>query len=187
VNKLTLLLACTLLISLANTSLAKDWRGIIPLHSSKADVIRLLGQPSDDENSHDTSNGKVIVLYSRKPCDRLFGIERWAVPADTVLQITVALKGLVLLKDLHLDLSKYKLEPADHGQGSYRNDDEGVSYNLWMGNLVSSITYGPAKRDAHLLCREEPRSISRSLTTHSTGMQISVALMRETSFVSVPG
>jgi hypothetical protein len=40
----------TIILSLSETSNAKDWRGIVPLHSTRADVTRLLG-PSPDANN----------------------------------------------------------------------------------------------------------------------------------------
>ena len=40
----------TIILSLSESSSAKDWRGIIPLHSTRDDVIRLLG-PSPDANN----------------------------------------------------------------------------------------------------------------------------------------
>ena len=36
----------TIILSLSETSDAKEWRGIIPLHSTRADVTRLLGPSS---------------------------------------------------------------------------------------------------------------------------------------------
>lgn len=154
-NKIIAAVACCLLMFMADVSLAKEWRGIIPLHSTRADVIRLLGEPTHDGDSYEMSEGRVSILYAGQPCERRFGVERWNVPADTVLEITVVLKKVLSVKDLHLDLGGFKKEPADYGQGSYRNDEEGISYNLWMTHLVGSITYGPTRNDAHLSCKEE--------------------------------
>ena len=41
------LLITLVFLSLAGVSSAKEWRGIVPLQSTRQDVTRLLGNPSD--------------------------------------------------------------------------------------------------------------------------------------------
>jgi hypothetical protein len=45
------LLACLMILLLAvmSEAFAKEWRGITPLKSTRADVERLLGKPNSDE------------------------------------------------------------------------------------------------------------------------------------------
>src|SRR6266849_4384328 len=45
-----IVLSFLLLLTGAVTSLAKEWRGIVPLHSTRADVERLLGVPTIDRS-----------------------------------------------------------------------------------------------------------------------------------------
>ena len=67
----------------------RGWHGIVPLHSTRQDVERLLG--SSREGCHCTyslGNANVFVQYSVEPC--LDVRERgWKVPKDTVINISV--------------------------------------------------------------------------------------------------
>ena len=56
-------LATIILVALCavGTANGKGWRGIIPLHSTRADVERLLGQPTEETS-------KYSVVY-RTPTD----------------------------------------------------------------------------------------------------------------------
>src|SRR5882724_13565967 len=83
----------TLGISLDEPSKAKGWRDIQPLHSTRADVERLLGPPTDKRDCiynictyylHD-----VNVQFNYSPGDCKSGRGAWDVPPDTVVNITV--------------------------------------------------------------------------------------------------
>lgn len=52
-------------------SQSKGWRGIVPLHSTRADVIRLLGPPNLDGDLYDLDNKTVHIEYSDGPCEKL--------------------------------------------------------------------------------------------------------------------
>jgi hypothetical protein len=138
---------------LADATLAQEWRGIIPLHSTRADVIRLLGQPDHNNGSYDVSDGRIFILYAEQPCEHHYGLRQWNVPPDTVLVITLKFKQSVRLEELSLDLNKFSKEPGHHGQVSYRNDEEGIVYDGWF-DRISSISYVPKKSDESLLCKE---------------------------------
>src|SRR5690349_5733501 len=114
-SKFTAAIAGGLLLFLADASPAKEWRGIIPLHSTRADVIRLLGKPDHDDNSYDVSEGQVFILYAQRPCERHFGLRPRNVSAGTVLQITLMLKQPGPIEEFGLDLKKFVKEPADYG------------------------------------------------------------------------
>jgi hypothetical protein len=44
-----MLCGIALALIVGNNAFAKEWRGIIPLHSTRADVEKLLGPPPNDE------------------------------------------------------------------------------------------------------------------------------------------
>ena len=52
---------CVVLISI-NSAYAKSWRGLEPLHSTRADVERLFGRPIDDKYGY--ACGYTIFLKS---------------------------------------------------------------------------------------------------------------------------
>src|SRR5580765_6270655 len=68
----------------------KGWQGIIPLHSTRTDVERLLGPPKTggSVSIYGTRTGLVEIDYASAPCKgRVLG---WNVSTDTVLEISVA-------------------------------------------------------------------------------------------------
>src|SRR5882762_233211 len=88
-NIIEIVLSITL-ISISS-SRVEGWKGIVPLHSTRADVERLLGPPvrlCEKGCSYDTKTLGVFVLYSGEPCDN--GDQNgWRVPPDTVISLTV--------------------------------------------------------------------------------------------------
>lgn len=83
---------------------AKEWRGITPLRSTRADVIRLLNQCSQQVEACAFSSAKeeVYILFSggltakEEDCAR-------RLPPETVVFIQVWPKARPRLSDLHLD------------------------------------------------------------------------------------
>lgn len=151
-------LCLCLLILLAYEQVeAKDWRGIIPLHSTRADVERLLGSPADPSKElaavYQLEKEVVSIFYaSGPPCgeDRFSG---WQVPRGTVVSITVSPKTKVRLSDLQIDLSRYKKTVDFHRRDNitYANEEEGESINVFLDE-VTYFTFFPAAKDKHLSC-----------------------------------
>lgn len=141
-------------------SQANEWRGISPLRSTRADVERLLGAPKtagQGISSYDIEGGLVSVIYSTGPCkDKT---NAWNVPLDTVIGIRVYLRVRPKLDDLKLDESKYAkaIEGDDLNIVTYRNDTEGIAYNVYEPDgSVSFIRYSPAAKDNNLRCNIPP-------------------------------
>lgn len=137
---------------------AKEWRGILPLHATRADVERLLGPPSVDRSYitfYELEKEEVSFNYARGPCGDESSV--WNVPRDTVTSIWVTPKrGSLKLNDLKLDESGYRKERDSHVWNivNYINEVEGISYQVDTGDdgRVTLIKYFPAERDAHLRC-----------------------------------
>ena len=107
--KHTTVIAILIIHALVVVVKAKEWRGIIPLHSTRVDVERLLGGASAKKQltTYQTKREAVSVLYaSGPPCGSDAGSE-WKVPKDTVVSITVSPKDRVLLSGLEIDLTTY--------------------------------------------------------------------------------
>ena len=145
---------------MGSLSQAEGWRGIVPLHSTRADVERLLGTPTKSHGvsfTYDTKDERVLVFYSAGPCKK--GVsEEWNVPADTVLSITVHPNAKLLIDSLKLDKSQYRREGDPHADlvVYYVNLQEGIRISARMlegGEDVDSITYEPAAKDSHLRCQ----------------------------------
>ncbi len=151
-----IILSVCFVVVVAGVSHGKEWHGIVPLHSTRADVDRLLGpskEPAKDYVSiHDTEREVVLVEYSTgEPCSG--GVNRWQVPRGTVLSVRVASRTQFRFSDLHIDESKYKVTDGGHvpNYTYYTNDQEGVQVEVTQG-LVMSISYYPSSKDDDLRC-----------------------------------
>jgi hypothetical protein len=145
---------------MAGPAQANGWREIQPLHSTRIDVERLLGNPIKSQGvaaTYDTKEERVLVFYSAGPCKK--GVsEEWNVPRDTVISITIHPNAKLPVASLKLDLTKYRKERDPHADliVYYVNADEGIRVEaraLLDGEDVDSITYGPAAKDRDLRCR----------------------------------
>jgi hypothetical protein len=151
---------CFVILLFADLCAAKSWHGIVPLHSTRADVRRELGKPIiGGEGSielFESEAGHVHVMYARQPCEKGLPADwgNWNVPKDTVINISITLNQELPLKDLkirHLNRLKWY---TDHAGATYYHDKQrGIEYQV-EGKMVTAITYGPAAKDRPLRCRK---------------------------------
>lgn len=159
-NRILLKLIIALLA--AGTAQAKEWRGIIPLHSTRGDVERLLGRPTMDQSDtvvYEYPLERASIEFSRGPCNVEFS--PWNVPRDVVLSIWVTPKlGQLNTADLHLNEKDYVKRRDEHREQIiyYRNERDGIEYSVdEETNLVGLIKYLPSAADEPLRC-PEPRN-----------------------------
>ncbi len=146
-----LIICCVSIILVTSiTSSARGWRGIIPLHSTRQDVERLLGTPR--EIYYDLKNETVYIDFSSGTCQNA-GPDSYKVQANTVTRIMVIPKSEPLLESLGLDISRYKESVDGHIQEHvfYYNEEMGESIETFE-NRIESITYAPAASEASLRC-----------------------------------
>lgn len=158
-----------ILLLAANSTRAKEWRGIVPLHSTRADVERLLGSPTIERKDgafYQLMSERVSIDYSRGPC----GVEssRWNVPLNTVISIWVTPKPhSIRLADLKLDESRFQGVTNDHLPYivSYVNEEEGISYEVDTSadGMVTLIKYVPAAKDMYLRCPTMGEQLERTV------------------------
>lgn len=133
---------------------AEGWRGLIPLHSSRTDVERLLGAPADPGGSfYYLGREGVIILYAAgSPCGE-HGENEWQVPRDTVVNITVSSEVKPKISNFRIDKKKFKRVDSGHLPYVfyYVDEEEGIRIEVVRGR-VDSITYFPAAKDSHLRC-----------------------------------
>lgn len=130
---------------------AKEWRGIVPLKSTRVDVERLLGRPGA-HGRYQFENERVYVEYSKGSCAQVDDC-LCLVPKDTVLSIRVVLEVEMRFSALKLDKAKYKKQVvvADATQATYTNDEEGIIYTVdEVNDDVIAIEYLPTDRE----CRD---------------------------------
>lgn len=137
---------------------AKGWRGIVPLHSTRAEVERLLGPPTEQHSEYSvlyrTENETLIINYARGlPCGIGEKYSQWRVPRGTVESILITPNMGSPLSKLSIDESKYKRRSGGHRPEDiyYINDEDGESVRVFQ-DQVMEITYSPTASDEHLRC-----------------------------------
>src|SRR5258707_5582224 len=144
------------LLTVLTTNAPKDWRGIVPLHSTRTDVERLLG-PAEKPGPisiYKTPNESLYVGYATEPCKG--SMPGWNVTAGTVLQLTVTSQHEQPFSDLGLDLGRYTKSYDDAMNAYYTNVSEGIKYAVSSNGAVESVSYIPSVRDSNLRCRGFP-------------------------------
>ena len=154
------ILGLMLLLVGAVTSQGKAWRGIVPLHSTRADVERLLGPPSMDHGDtvvYEYERERASIEYSKGPCNVNFNT--WSVAADTVISIWVSPRYLYL-SALKLSLTQYAKRQDQELPYIYNYVDEkhGLRYQVdeSRSQMVTLIEYFPATTDSKLRCPSAP-------------------------------
>jgi hypothetical protein len=142
------LIATSILFGMVSLCSAKEWRGLVPLHSTCEDVKRILNV-SDCAGAFDTDEGRVKIEFTLKPC-----AEGWSVPARTVLRISVSPKAK-RLSDIDLDLAKFeKYVEYDSPNFTYYSDrNEGVTIEVGPDQKILNIHYYGALKDDYLHCK----------------------------------
>jgi hypothetical protein len=133
---------------------AQQLSEIVPLHSTRADVERLLG-PSDGKvlGIYKLENEVVSIQYTEGRCDRKNG-QDWNVPPSTVVEIVVAPRSSSLFSDLSVDKTKLQKKDDPHLPGItyYVDEDAGITYQVSVVGTVTYVSYGPKAEDMHLRC-----------------------------------
>ena len=153
------------LLGLTYPCMAKDWNGIVPLKSTRADVERRLGQPKDDLDGRYYFVDEIVTIqYSGFKCGEVPRIEgwpvspvRWNVKPDVVTSIGVKLRRAVPLSSLSVDLSKFKRTSRGHLTSIfyYHNETEGFTIEAFEEEgkeMIRGFIYEPGAGNEALLC-----------------------------------
>ncbi|HEU4712258.1 MAG TPA: hypothetical protein VFS76_11865 [Pyrinomonadaceae bacterium] len=153
-----------LLMFLVSTVEAKEWRGITPLKSTRADVERLLGKPNQ-LGRYEIENERVNITYLEAPCNGVFGVLEKAnceclVAKDTVLKIAITYDSPVKISRLGIDKRKYErtaVSAAYRPTATYSDFTVGVVYTIRESeNVVTNIDYLPSAKDCENVIRSQP-------------------------------
>jgi hypothetical protein len=130
----------------------RGWRGIVPLHSTRTDVERLLGAGinKDFVSRYYLKNENVLFHYSTGDCKS--GKGAWDVPIDTVIWITISPKPNPQLSDLKIDEEMFQKSQRGHIRDEeYYENEEGLQLTVYEGR-VHTFLYGPAAKEKSLRC-----------------------------------
>jgi hypothetical protein len=141
------------------------WLGLQPLASTRADVERLLGVPTNSAGRtfiYEYKADKVHVIYSEGTCD-LSENGRWNVPSGTVLRLKVFPQHLVTMGELKFKRSRFLRAREVHPQDwiHYINQRDGVTVDVQTRGKteeVMSVVYEPSAAQRALRCVTERRT-----------------------------
>lgn len=170
-NAKRLITCFCLTVGIATVCYAQGWRGIVPLHSTREDVERLIGRPTESNGiTYDLKTERVSIFYSDSACVKGWPYG-WNVKRGVVVDILVYLQTRVTLAQLGIDLKNYtKTTNVQMGGADYTNKNDGISIGVKDNEEVEVIQYRPSAKDKSLLCpdaaareREIERGESASL------------------------
>lgn len=144
--------ACALVSVLARAAAAKNWRGIVPLSTTREGVERMLGRPAREGGGwhyYDLGGEAVVVWFAGGECDPL-GL-RWDVPAGTVTRIGVVPKRRLRAATL-IGAGAAKTESKGDGYAVHRDERAGLTVETNEGFVVVA-TYRPGRADEARRCR----------------------------------
>lgn len=127
----------------------------MPLHSTRADVERLLGQPDIENWGYTFEGARALITYSeRRGCEE--GLPRgWNVASDTVLEIAVHIDEEITLDDVLMRGRTFEEIRAVRTQHVYYVDNqEGIRYKTLRGVVESTIYFASEADDKKLRCGE---------------------------------
>jgi hypothetical protein len=147
-----------LMVLAASTCItAKDWRGIVPMHSTREDVEAILGPPPPSENRHYTRNKRwavylvddleVFISYTDE--DSLVQYRCGsAVAAGVVSLIRVTPKTEMFVSGLNLNEESFKKYESSHPDDSEQigllDTKEGLAINALKGKVQEIIYFASA-------------------------------------------
>ncbi|MDQ3908493.1 MAG: hypothetical protein M3268_09125 [Acidobacteriota bacterium] len=132
------------------SSRAKEWRGITPAQSTRADVVRLLGRCSDLKDSCEFKDdgGDVFIVFAGAVADSFYCAGR--LPRDAVMLIDITPKPGLKFPDFGLDESTFRklLSPEYERRGLqlYEDAAAGVVVEAVSG-AVHKISYMADAKD----------------------------------------
>jgi len=140
------------------SSLAQDWRSIVPSKTTRTEVESILGRTETEYFAvYKIDDGNLFIEYSSGPCrpGRKGG---WNFPENVVVSITLYPKTKPRLSDLKLDRKKFRKVISTHTPSVtyYINDNEGIMYEIQQ-RQVYSVEYFPPKRYEYLYCGDPPK------------------------------
>jgi hypothetical protein len=153
------MLCTTLFVMWVTVNLqAKEWRGITPLKSSRADVERLLGKENEFKR-YQFENERAYIFYSKEPCGMMDATEvtekcRCLIPEGTVVSIHVTLEVSRKFSSLNRNKGEFQKEFVLPGIYDYSDLKEGVRYTVdERRNQITHIDYLPSAEDCEALVR----------------------------------
>jgi hypothetical protein len=146
-----------------NSSQAKEWRGLVPLRSTRTDVVRLMRQCSDQREGcrFTLENENVYILFSGGLSTK-YAECATRLPPETIMFIQVKPRGSLKFSDLQLDKRRFASfnpsAPFKRGFNGYRSRD-GLLIQAYKQSILQ-LNYIAGETDRNL-CPDSMRSQNR--------------------------
>lgn len=130
----------------------KEWRGIIPLHSTRNDVVRLLGRPDDTNDLRSiyrTEKEEVYIVFSGV---QFCSHQTTKIPTGTVLLVQVAPRVPLSAVDFLLNkggLKEFSPSQQDPNWKGFINEEEGLIVRAFK-EKIDRIFYVASAKDRSL-------------------------------------
>jgi hypothetical protein len=158
-----------MLLAAAPSALAKEWRGITPLQSTRSDVVRLLGYCGDKDSERgcvfDLPGGQNIYILFASGATNFHECAK-QLPANTVLLIEIKLKTGRTFTQLRIDKRNLRgfenSEPPTIGHKGYIDETNGLVIKTFKGR-VYQLDYIAVAKDVHRCASyyEDPETFGR--------------------------
>jgi hypothetical protein len=135
----------------------ENFRGIIPLVTTRTEVIKMLGPPNKF-GRYELDEGRVYVFYHESACKERVQTCLCNAPLDTVVSVSLEPNLVTKLDDLHLDPALWieRKETGDvPGIATFSNKSSGISYEIIDGE-VRTIMYRASEETCRKLANPKP-------------------------------
>lgn len=139
---------------------SNNWRGIVPLESTRVDVEKLLGPPTIKSkvrfaDSYRTETEFVSISYVDGPCEVTGSGKR--IVDQTVLEINVRPTVELLFKDLKIDRSRFSgaRDPGSANLTDYTNVEDGISIAVYDTGEIYSLRFFAPSKFRNLKCNKQ--------------------------------
>jgi len=162
--KVWLLMVASIVV--AQSISAAEWRGIVPLHSSRADILRLFNACGDNKNRCFFSLEDQVIQVVFSGWQGAFGGCPTSVQKDTVLLVRVRINKKMPMKELKINLKKFRAFDPSYRSGlgyrAYIDEKSGLLINTYKGDVVE-FDYLASREDQAFCPRfyQDPRDFVR--------------------------
>jgi hypothetical protein len=169
---LRILVGCLcLLLCLNAPCFAKEWRGIVPLKTTRSQVVKLIGEPKRTWETasgyFDLADGRATVEWIDPTCERgypIYTAQDGASPDDLVLNIYVYPIKPIPMKELDLpDVGYMTLGCHPNAWCTLWSSEVGFGFTSARGG-IDKLFYGPAEvefkawSNKHKACRHSGKA-----------------------------
>jgi hypothetical protein len=136
----------------ASACYGQGWRGIVPLRSTRQDVERAIGRPTESNGiTYNLKDERVSIFYSSSPCVTGWPYG-WNVAPDVVTKIVVYPQVKVTVAELGINTIDYtRTQNSRLGGVDYTNKEIGISIGVNNNGDVDVVQYEPSLKDKGLL------------------------------------